>query len=94
VAVVVLLKSSTAEFERFARASENVRRAVVSAVGYRGWSEARELLERVAREDAGPGLREMRRPLSTLGGICRSNVSTAGCRNAMCLLGWIIPTIS
>lgn len=44
-------------------ASDPVRHAVVNAVGYRGWPEARGFLEEVARDDANPELRENARAI-------------------------------
>lgn len=39
-------------------ASDDVREAVINAIGYRGWSESREFLERVASEDPSVDLRQ------------------------------------
>lgn len=39
-------------------ANEDVRGAVVDAIGYRGWPEARAFLDEVGREDSSPELRE------------------------------------
>jgi AcrR family transcriptional regulator len=38
-------------------ASDAVREAVINAIGYRGWQESREFLERVAAEDPSADLR-------------------------------------
>lgn len=44
-------------------ADEDVRHAVVNAVGYRGWPEARDFLEEVARNDPSPALGENARAI-------------------------------